>query len=338
MRSSVIESQGIKADMPLKAHRPAARDSLALRASAVVFDGKRSATLRNLNLQAPQAGDVVVDVLWSGVSTGTERLMWSGEMPAFPGMGYPLVPGYEAVGRIVQSDAAPLRVGELVFVPGARCFEGAHGLFGASASRLVVAADKAQPLNMAEPREGVLLALAATAHHAVVAGELPDLFIGHGVLGRLAARLVIALGGRPVVWETNAARQGDTDYPVISPADDTRRDYRSICDMSGDADIIDKVLPHAAHGAEICLAGFYSARPAFSFPLAFRKEIRLRVAAEWRPSDLDAVLALSRDGRLPLSGLITHTSASADAANAYATAFSDPSCLKMIIDWGSSDV
>ncbi len=338
MKTGVIESQGSKPTLPAPDRRPAARARPELSASAVTFDGQRTASLRTLTLNAPQADDVIVEIFWSGVSTGTERLMWSGEMPTFPGMGYPLVPGYEAVGRIVQSDGAPDRVGELVFVPGARCFEGAHGLFGASASRLVVASEKAHRIDLRTPQEGVLLALAATAHHAIAGSPLPDLIIGHGVLGQLTARLVLALGGNPVVWEINAARRNTSAYAVIAPEDDTRRDYASICDMSGDSGIIDKVLPHAAHGAEICLAGFYSVRPSFSFPLAFRKEMRLRVAAEWRPSDLDAVIALVGDGRLDLSGLITHVSPAGDAAAAYATAFSDPTCFKMIIDWESSDV
>jgi 3-hydroxyethyl bacteriochlorophyllide a dehydrogenase len=338
METSVIESQGSQPTQPAGAPRPSAMGRLDLRARAVLFEGNRAASLRTLTLTAPQAEDVVVDIFWSGISTGTERLMWTGEMPAFPGMGYPLVPGYEAVGRIIRSDAAPERIGEIVFVPGARCFEEAHGLFGATASRLVVPAAKAHRIHFADPQEGVLLALAATAHHAIIGGALPDLIIGYGVLGRLTARLVIALGGNPVVWETSAARRETADYHVIAPETDTRRDYTSICDMSGDANIIDQVLPHAAHGAELCLAGFYAARPSFSFPLAFRKEMRLRVAAEWRPSDLTAVTALVESGRLPLAGLITHVSPSENAAGAYAQAFSDPSCLKMIIDWGSSDV
>jgi bacteriochlorophyllide a dehydrogenase len=338
MRTGVIESQGSQPGLPARGPRAAQHAGLKLRANAVVFGGNRSVTVKSLALKAPGPADVVVETHWSGVSTGTERLMWSGDMPAFPGMGYPLVPGYEAVGRIVQAASAPERVGELVFVPGARCYEDAHGLFGATASRLIVPADKAHTIHMAEPRNGVLLALAATAYHAVADGVLPDLIIGYGVLGRLTARLVMALGGNPVVWETNAARRDDAGCPVIAPGDDLRRDYASICDMSGDADIIDKVLPHAAHGAEICLAGFYAARPSFSFPLAFRKEMRVRVAAEWRPSDLEAVVALVREGRLPLEGLVTHAAPFAKAASAYETAFSDPSCLKMIIDWGSSDV
>jgi NADPH:quinone reductase-like Zn-dependent oxidoreductase len=80
---------------------------------------------------------VVVDVEWSGISTGTERLLWSGRMPPFPGMGYPLVPGYESVGRIAMAgEHSGARVGERVFVPGARCFGEIRGLFGGAAAFL----------------------------------------------------------------------------------------------------------------------------------------------------------------------------------------------------------
>jgi 3-hydroxyethyl bacteriochlorophyllide a dehydrogenase len=56
----------------------------------------------------------------------------------------------------------------------------------------------------------VLLALAATAHHALNLPHLeaPDLIIGHGVLGRLLARLCMLRGGPvPTVWERDRLRR-----------------------------------------------------------------------------------------------------------------------------------
>mgnify|MGYP002648882625 CR=1 FL=1 len=68
---------------------------------------------------AEAEGDAVVAVSWSGISTGTEKLLWTGRMPSFPGMGYPLVPGYESVGTVIETVAGSgLRVGQTVFVPG----------------------------------------------------------------------------------------------------------------------------------------------------------------------------------------------------------------------------
>ena len=102
-----------------------------MQTTAVILKGPRDLGLDMLDITAPAAGDVVVRINHSGISTGTEKLFWSGDMPPFPGMGYPLVPGYEATGEVVEvSSGSQYNVGDTVFVPGANCYEGAFGLFG----------------------------------------------------------------------------------------------------------------------------------------------------------------------------------------------------------------
>jgi bacteriochlorophyllide a dehydrogenase len=307
-------------------------------AVAVVLKEPEHLELSRLDLTPPGEEDVVVDIEWTGISTGTERLLWSGRMPSFPGMGYPLVPGYESVGRISAiGPRAAVCVGERVFVPGARCFGEVRGLFGGAASRVVVAASRVVPIDEQLGEHGVLLALAATAYHAASVPEArpPDLIVGHGVLGRLLARLALLSGSAaPVVWEKSAERSGGAErYAVIDSEDDGRNDYRAIYDASGDASLLDKLIGRLAPGGEVVLAGFYSDPLCFAFPPAFMREARLRVAAQWRPTDIVAAKRLIKEGRLSLDGLITHRRPAAEAAAAYQTAFTDPSCLKMVLDW-----
>src|SRR3954453_2706410 len=117
---------------------------------AVLLQEPEQLMLCRLDLTPPGAEDVVVDVEWSGISTGTERLLWSGGMPSFPGMGYPLVPGYESVGEVVEAGAeSRIRVGQTVFIPGARCFGPVRGLFGGAAAHLVSAGDRLVPIDSA---------------------------------------------------------------------------------------------------------------------------------------------------------------------------------------------
>lgn len=307
---------------------------------AVVMERPEHLVLRSLDLLPAGHDDVVVDVAYSGISTGTERLLWSGRMPAFPGMGYPLVPGYESVGRIASAgEGSGRRVGDFVFVPGSRGFRDARGLFGGAASRVVAAGNKVIPVNEALGANAVLLALAATAQHALAVSRhgLPELIVGHGVLGRLLARLTVAAGGSPLVWETNPARHcGAAGYEVTVPEQDQRRDYRVICDVSGAAGLTDSLIARLAHGGEIILAGFYDQPVSFAFPPAFMREAGLKIAAEWRPDDLAVVQRLIAEDRLSLDGLITHRSAASDAPDAYRTAFSEPACLKMILDWSQT--
>ena len=303
---------------------------------AVVLEKPGHLALRTIDLADVGAEDIVVDVEWTGISTGTERLLWSGRMPMFPGMGYPLVPGYETVGRVARG-VGSLSEGDRVFVPGANCFGGIRGLFGGAASRLVVPALRVVPLEAEIGEKGILMALAATAYHAI-AGEgarLPDLIVGHGILGRLLARITVALDApAPIVWERNPLRRGEaTGYTVIDPGSDTRRDYRAICDASGDPTLLDPLISRLAKRGEIALAGFYEAPLSFTFPPAFMREARIRVAAEWARADIEAVAKLVANGRLSLDGLITNRASAQDAPEAYRTAFTDPSCIKMVLDW-----
>ena len=109
------------------------------------------------------------------------------------------------------------------------------GLFGGAASRVVIPALRALRISEALGERGTLLALAATAYHAVHAGgsTLPELIVGHGVLGRVIARIAVLAGATPVVWDTNPARRdGAIGYEVIDPNDDTRANYRCIVDVS----------------------------------------------------------------------------------------------------------
>tara|TARA_Y100001934_G_scaffold281563_1_gene391702 strand:+ start:817 stop:1791 length:975 start_codon:yes stop_codon:yes gene_type:complete len=308
--------------------------------SAIVFGSDQRLSVSDVELTPPSEEDVVVDVRWSGISTGTEKLLWTGQMPPFPGLGYPLVPGYEAVGTIAEAPKeSGYRPGELVFAPGAQCFKDVRGLFGGASSRLVTNPDRIMALDSSLGEQGVLLALAATAHHILTPigkrARAPELIIGHGTLGRLVARMAIALGfPPPLVWEKNSRRiSGAEGYDVISAENDPKRDYRSIIDVSGDASLLDIMIDRLTRGGEIVLAGFYQDRPSFAFPSAFIREAQIRISAEFHPGDMIAARELIDSGALALDGLITHQEPASNANEAYSTAFTDSDCLKMVLDW-----
>jgi 3-hydroxyethyl bacteriochlorophyllide a dehydrogenase len=313
-------------------------------ATAVVFEKPGVMSLRSVGLVDPTAEDCVVEVLYSGISTGTERLLWNGTMPAFPGLDYPLVPGYESVGRVLEAGAGTrFKSGDLVFVPGSPGYTDVRGLFGASAERVVTSGERLISIDENIGEQGVLLALAATAHHAAQASpadRYPELIVGHGVLGRLLARMVIALGGAaPTVWERNPLRcEGGEGYQVIDPDQDQRRDYAVVVDVSGDAGLLDTLIGRLGHGGRVILAGFYHDALSFNFPPAFMREAEIKVAAEWQRPDLEATLQLVRQEKLSLDQLITHHQSVRAAAPAYRTAFGDPNCLKMVLDWRSPTV
>ena len=315
-----------------------------MKSTAVVFDRPKKLSLQALELPNIEAGQVEVAVQYSGISTGAERMLWDGSMSALPGMDYPLIPGFETFGQVVKAHkGAKLKEGDMVFVPGANCFSGVKSMYGGAASRLVVSDTQVLPVSDALGSDAVLLALAATAYHAVSGGGTqepftpPDLIIGHGVMGRLLARLTVAARcPAPTVWETQREiSKGAQGYEVIRPGDDPRKDYQAIYDVNGDASVLDQLIQRIRPGGEVVLAGFYKHGLQFSYSPAFGREARIRVSAEWKRSDLLAVNQLVNSGQLSLKGLVTHVQAFHSANAAYETAFGDVSCLKMVLDWSA---
>ena len=187
-------------------------------------------------------------------------------------------------------------------------------------------------------QNATLFALAATARHAIAgfSSSLPDLIVGHGVLGRLLARLTIAAGGRPpTVWEVSDDRMGGSQgYHVIKPDQDEKSNYGTIFEASGDPSLVNTLIGRIQKGGEIVLTGFYPKDINFAFPQAFMKEMRMRVAAEFNADDIRATRSLIDSGSLSLEGLISHVEMVRNARKAYDKAFNDNGCLKMILNWG----
>ena len=315
-----------------------------MKSTAVVFSRPKVLSLQALELPQVQAGQLELAVQYSGISTDAERMLWDGSMSAFPGVGYPLIPGFETVGQVVKApQGAKLKEGDMVFVPGANCFSGVKSMYGGAASRLVVSDQIVVPVSDELGVDAVLLALAATAYHAVSGGGVhapftpPDLIIGHGVMGRLLARLTVSAGcPAPTVWETQAElAAGAQGYEVTRPEDDLRKDYKAIYHMNGDTFNLDYLIQRIRPGGEVVLAGLYKHGLQFSYSPAFSREARIRVSSEWKRPDLLAVNELVNSGQLSLKGLVTHVQAFHSANAAYETAFGDISCLKMVLDWSA---
>ncbi|MEM6307891.1 MAG: chlorophyll synthesis pathway protein BchC, partial [Pseudomonadota bacterium] len=108
-----------------------------------------------------------------------------------------------------------------------------------------------------------------------------------------------------------------------------------VYDASGRGDLLNDWITRIGKGGEIVLAGFYTQPLSFAFPPAFMKEARFRIAAEWTRDDLHATRDLVETGALSLADLISHTRHPDQASAAYETAFTDPTCLKMILDWST---
>ena len=158
--------------------------------------------------------------------------------------------------------------------------------------------------------------------------------VGHGTLGRLIAKIVQLKGGEPIVAESDLnRRRGNFTYEVLKPDEINPTSFKSVVDASGDSNQLNNLINYLHPGGEIVLAGFYDKKLSFDFPQAFIREAKIRVAAQWQPTDLNEVANLFQTQKLKFENFVTHTSSAHEASEAYKVAFNDSSCLKMVLDW-----
>jgi threonine dehydrogenase-like Zn-dependent dehydrogenase len=169
-------------------------------ARALWIEGPRQAALRSARVGEPGAGEARIAMLWSGISRGTERLVFEGRVPEseaksmrapfqqgeFP---FPVIYGYCAVGRVEAGPAAWL--GRTVF-----CLHPHQ-------SRFIVPLDMPRPVpENVPPRRATLAANMETALNALWdSGAGPGdkiVVIGAGVVGLLVAALCAGLPGADV--------------------------------------------------------------------------------------------------------------------------------------------
>src|SRR4249920_2809579 len=155
-------------------------------ARALFHTAPRCVEIRELPTPRPAAGEVLVRTVCSGISGGTERLVYRGEVSAelalddtIDALGgtfsYPFAYGYACVGQVAES-------GQTVFA-----FHPHQDVFAARASELI-------PLPAIDTALQVTLDAGAGYRERVIV-------LGAGVLGLLTALLLQRSGWRTLIAE-----------------------------------------------------------------------------------------------------------------------------------------
>lgn len=239
-----------------------ARSRDGISALALWFPAAGSCQLRTELLPKPSANEVVVRTLFSGISRGTEKLVFAGKVPDSeaermrgPNMGgnfsFPVKYGYSAVG-IVEAGPAEF-TGKTVF-----CLHPHQDVF-------VVAAEMVTPLPPdVPPARAVLAANMETALNIVWdAGVLPGdrvAVFGAGVVGALVAYIAARIPGTDTILvDTQKKRQDlatSLDIAFAQP-DALEGEFDVMINATASADALAAALSHAGQEARIVEASWY---------------------------------------------------------------------------------
>ncbi len=318
-------------------------------ARALFHTAPRCVEIRELPTPRPAAGEVLVGTLFSGISSGTERLVYRGEVPAdlalddtIDALGgafrYPFPYGYACVGEVADS-------GRAVFA-----FQPHQDVFAARASDLI-------SLPAVDPASATLFPLVETALQVTLdAGTgYRDrvIVLGAGVLGLLTALLLQRSGQRPLLAEPQAWRRvlaRRLGVTAAAPEELLKEEVALVIDASGNPDAPAMALDMLAHEGTLLVASWFGTRPVV-LPLggAFHRRrltirstqvstVPARLSVTW-PRSRRRLEAVELMAELPLAELCTHVFAFSKAAEAFrAVDENTPGLMHAVLDYDRSAI
>ena len=324
----------------------------------IIFTGIGQAALESFAVHEPQDGEVLIEMLYSVLSAGTERANLLA-MPNTPAS-FPAYMGYCAIGRIAAcgSSVTDLVPGDRVIV-----YHGRHQTHTVmKADGLVKVRDDVASL------DGAFTVIASMSLQGLrkVRLELGEsvLVMGQGLLGIFATQLARLDGGLPVVAldfsperRQLALRLGadavfSPDDPDLKTAlhDLTRgRGMNAIIEVTGSARALEQALELAARQGRIALLGCtrVSDKPIDFYQMVHKPGVSIIGAHNFvRPSvdsypgywtrqdDYLVLLDLIASGRLQVRPIVSEVVSPAQAAPIYARLAADPQApLGIVFDW-----
>jgi 2-desacetyl-2-hydroxyethyl bacteriochlorophyllide A dehydrogenase len=324
-------------------------------ATAVWFPRRRAVELREEEVPSVGPDEIRVRTLASGISQGTEMLVYRGDvdsglaldLPTLSGsFALPIKYGYASVGQIEEAGSQigledsrfqgqRIKEGDLVFVHHPHQTE-----FVVPASMAVVLPETL------DPECGVFFANAETALNVVLDAHprLGDRIVifGQGVVGLLITQMTRLAGARPIIAVEPAKKRQELSRlagadAVLDPQENLGEQVRDLTDgigadivieASGNPEALTQALDCAATQGMVVVCSWYGTK-SVSVPLGghfHRGRLRI-VSSQIGMLDPGIQPRWSRDRRastardlleqLELLPLITHRIPFADAAEAY---------------------
>jgi threonine dehydrogenase-like Zn-dependent dehydrogenase len=315
-------------------------------ARALFHTAPRCVEIRELPTPQPAAGEVLVRTRCSGISGGTERLVYRGEIPAdlalddtIDALGgtfsYPFAYGYACVGEVAES-------GQTVFA-----FHPHQDVFVARTEELI-------QLPAVDPATATLFPLVETALQVTLdagTGYRDQVIVlGAGVLGLLTALLLQRSGWRPLLAEPQPWRRdlaASLGVAAVAPAE-LQEEVPLVIDASGNPDAPAMALNLLAHEGTLLVASWFGTKPV-ALPLGGAFHRRRLIIASTQVSTIPARLSgtWTRSRRrqeaarllaeLPLAPLCTHAFAFDQAAQAFeAVDQGRPGLMHAVLDYDRS--
>jgi L-iditol 2-dehydrogenase len=318
---------------------------------AIIFKKPREAEVKEIRFAEVDDETIVVKTRYSGISSGTEMAVYTGEAVS-EGVCYPCVPGYEEVGEVVyigskaftSNTGEKFKIGDRVMANEVRYYPDYTEAWGGQCG-YAIKNPKTSPALMDRPakipdnvsyQEAVVAYLACVAKKGIDmvginAGE-SVLIVGMGNIGLSAVQLAKIYGAGKVIAadirENRLKPAGKyTEYLLnLSDPDAEKRllglnageKPDVVIECSGNPAVVDKVFDYVRQGGRIHLQGQYRQPIVITRYARWNcSDLKVSASIALNPGDKEAVLKMISDGSFDAKSLYAKEYFVDDAPQAY---------------------
>jgi 2-desacetyl-2-hydroxyethyl bacteriochlorophyllide A dehydrogenase len=344
-----------------------------MRARQAVIREPFQVEVREVDLPAPAANQILVETEVSAVSPGTELAVYTGthqwlKDPSLPDWKFPFRSGYSAAGTVaaVGAEVKGWKAGDRVSYPGNH----------ASAELLTLGHERGRLWKLPAGLDAGKAALACVARYGLGAAIRAGITLGRsaavlglGVIGQFSLRCLLAAGANPVIGidSVRMRREAALAAGAALTLDPASADFRHkldaflgtrgveiVADATGVPDAIPLAMSLACDAGQVVVVGSPRGRAKdvnFYDDLHRRyleitgahgnmlfEPAHIRLAGAWDIHKAQHwLLAALAGGRLNLAGLITHRIQPADLGRIYDGLLNKKDeYLGAIVDWKGS--
>jgi bacteriochlorophyllide a dehydrogenase len=326
-------------------------------AKAIVCKGPSEIRLETVEVPSPVDGEVLVRMEYTGVSSGTERWIITGQRPV--DTLFPCILGYQSVGRVIDRGrkVSDVTIGERVLLPRSKMnlLGNLTLAWGGHISHAIAPAE-----DLVRCPEEVKASVAALTWMAAIAlngikrveasRDSVAVVMGQGLIGQLAAQLlrekqafVIGADLDPFRCKVSA-RYGadqcvDTREASLKAVVLNRQRQGSdiVIEATGLTDLIDQCTEVIREEGHLVLLGWYPGNVRFHFHSAHMKGITMHFPHGFNGNQgLREALEIIKRGKVHLEELVTHEIKMEEAGaikNYSDIIFSRLEHLGVILDW-----
>lgn len=325
-----------------------------MKTEAIIFEDIKKVEIKEIELPDIEKDEIIVEVLRSGISVGTERWALSGLRPDVV---FPIVPGYQGIGRVIKTGekVSEIEEGDIIYFVRSRLQSPYKAWSGTHLSKCIVKFDPycikiGKNLDDNTLDNLTLSALSAVACRGIEMAKPSlgekSLVVGLGFIGQTASQIMklkgcYVLGVDIIEKRVEIAKKYSCDFALnvkdkdfVEEVKKIEKEFDIIIDTTGSDKMLNEEIKLLKWGGKFVWQGWYPGDSKINYHNFHAKLTTVYMPCYFASEALRQSIKWIIEGKLIVSPLITNKESYKKAKEIYEIILNNPSeILGVIFQW-----